>query len=70
MVEIRELVIQARLREDVAGEPAVISLQKDLDEADEAEEMTAPPPDPEWVQKIVERCLYEVQAWWREKNLR
>ena len=69
MVEIRELVIQARLREDAEVGPEGSTPQKEGSE-DGDEDKGASPPDPEWVQKIVDRCLYEVQAWWREKNLR
>jgi Family of unknown function (DUF5908) len=69
MVEIRELVIQARLREDAEAGPDGSKPKKEGEEGEE-DDTSAPPPDPEWVQKIVDRCLYEVQAWWREKNLR
>lgn len=69
MVEIRELVIQARLREDAETGPDVSQRHSDKD-AGEDQDNASLPPDPEWVQKIVDRCLYEVQAWWREKNMR
>jgi hypothetical protein len=69
MVEIRELVIQARLQESTEvgrDHPAPEKKKNEYDDGDN----NPSPLDAEVIQKIVERCLYEVQTWWRDKNLR
>lgn len=69
MVEIRELVIQARLlEEDGPGTGYTKSVQSDNTE--DTPELQVADPDPKWVQKIVETCLREMQERWAEKSLR
>ena len=69
MIEIRELVIQARLREDAEVGPDGSTPQKEETKPREKDEATLQS-DSEMIQKIVDRCLHEVQTWWRDKNLR
>jgi hypothetical protein len=69
MVEIRELVIQARLREeDGPGTGDTRSAQSV--NTDETPELQVADPDPKWIQKIVEICLREMQERWTEKSMR
>lgn len=75
-VEIRELVIQARLQESGASGMSEVQrsgsvAQRNKTEAEDAEavpEVTAP--DPEWIEQIVERCLQRMEARLAEKSLR
>lgn len=71
-VEIRELVIQARLQEsegagaDSALNNSVISRK----EATQPEASASTEPDAEWVDIMVEKCMLRLREWLAEKSMR
>ena len=75
-VEIRELVIQARLQESGtsgmsdAQRPTSV-VQRNKTGAEDAEEvLESPAPYPEWMEQLVERCLQRMEARLAEKFIR
>ena len=75
-VEIRELVIQARLQDaggfgSAQGLDARPAIQRNNTEAEPGEEGPEPTePDAEWVERLVEKCLLRLEARLAEKSLR
>jgi Family of unknown function (DUF5908) len=71
-VEIRELVIQARLQEsDATGldKAAKAALGADGATEESASERSFEP-DEEWMEQLVERCVLRLREWMAEKSLR
>lgn len=62
-VEIRELVIQARLQDNIAEE---INLAPDIPE----QEVDANAPDPEWMEQVINQCIIRMKEWITEKSMR
>jgi len=72
-VEIRELVIQAKVLENADAPvsqftpPPSKTPAMDADEEESAERVLQ---DPEWIDQIVQKCMARMQEWLNEKSMR
>lgn len=67
-IEIRELVIQARVQDGEASATTDNTIQREKSqtgEAPEVEELS-----PEVIERIVERCLQRTKEWLAEQSIR
>ena len=69
-VEIRELVIQARLQESEGADSALNNSVISRKEATQPEASASTEPDAEWVDIMVEKCMLRLREWLAEKSMR
>lgn len=70
-VEIRELVIQAKLLEDEPGNGAPVLQQASaMPDDSDLHDRSDPADDPEWMEKVVEQCMLRLKEWLTEKSMR
>lgn len=69
-VEIREIVIQAKVQDNSGAGESSKPVQLAAPDIQLQEDGNQATPDPEWIQKIVEICMAEMKTWMTENSIR